>query len=174
MGYAGGRRENPTYQRIGDHTETLQVDYDPEIISYGELLEIFWDSHNPFIRTMSQQYKSIIFTHDGEQERLVEESKKLLEKEYGRTVKTEIVPYTRFYLAEDYHQKYYLQGVHVLMKEFMPMFPRFQDFVDSTAAARLNAYVAGYGDARSLSPEAVEDLGLSDAGADFLQGLVRR
>ncbi len=173
VGYAGGTKENPTYYRLGDHTETLQLEYDHASISYAGLLEIFWAAHDPFQQPFSRQYMNIIFVHDGEQERLARESKAGLEARYGKKVTTEIVPFTTFYPAEDYHQKYYLQGLTFLMQEFKAFYPDFGDFVASTAAARVNGYAGGYGDALSLAAE-LDDLGLSATGARILQGLVHR
>ena len=172
MGYAGGRMKNPTYRQMGDHTETLQVDYDPSLISYGELLDLYWNSHNPYRQTISRQYMNIIFIHNDEQERLAREGREILEQKQNGTVYTDIVSYSMFYPAEDYHQKYYLQNVSALMNEFKEFYPAFQDFIDSTAAARVNGYLSGYGDAASLSRE-LEDLGLSAGGAEILQGLVK-
>lgn len=63
VGYAGGSKENPTYYSLGDHSETIQIDYDPTQISYGQLLEVFWNSHNPTYEPWSRQYMSIIFYH---------------------------------------------------------------------------------------------------------------
>ena len=156
---------------MGDHTETLQVDYDASLISYGELLEIYWNSHDPYRRIMSRQYMNIIFVHNEEQERLARET--LLTRQQEGTVYTETVPFSKFYAAEDYHQKYYLQSIFELMTEFKLIYPDFQDFVDSTAVARSNGYAAGYGTASSLSRE-LEVLGLSAAGAEILQRLVKR
>lgn len=97
---------------MGDHTETVQIDFDPETISYEELLEVFWASHRPTVPPASRQYASIIFTHGEEQRRLAEASKARLEAAVGRLY-TDIVPLERFYLAEDYHQKYYLRNGQV-------------------------------------------------------------
>jgi len=81
---------------------------------------------------------------------------------------TEIVPYTEFYLAENYHQKYRLQHEQDLMGEFRRMFPHMADFINSTAAARVNGYLAGYGTPQALEEEA-DTLGLSEAGAEKLR-----
>ena len=105
VGYAGGSQENPTYYKLGDHTETVEIDYDPNSISYEELLDIFWGSHNPARPALSVQYKSAIFYHNEDQKRLALESKERLEAELNMAILTEILPYSRFYLAEDYHQK---------------------------------------------------------------------
>lgn len=170
VGYAGGTKENPTYRQMGNHTETFQVDYDADLISYGDLLDIYWSSHDPFRRIMSRQYMNIIFVHDEEQERLARKS--LLEREHKGTVYTEIVPFSKFYMAEDYHQKYYLQNTPKLMDEFKRIYPDFNDFVNSTAAARVNGYAGGYGDSASLSRE-LEELGLSADGEAVLQRFVK-
>ena len=75
VGYAGGTKENPTYTSLGDHSEAIRIDYDPTRISYAELLEIFWQSHNCTSRAYSRQYMSIILYHDEEQRKLAEESR---------------------------------------------------------------------------------------------------
>ena len=115
--------ENPTYHHLGDHTETVQIEYDPTLISYQELLDVFWAGHDPTRPAFSQQYASIIFYHDEEQERLAQESKERQETRCGCQVYTEIVPATEFYLAEEYHQKYRLQQSPEFMSEFTPYIP---------------------------------------------------
>jgi peptide-methionine (S)-S-oxide reductase len=171
VGYAGGTTENPTYYSIGDHSETVQIDYDPSVISYAELLEVFWSAHNPRTPAFSRQYRSAIFFHNAGERRLAEESKKRLQKE-GR-VFTDIEPFSRFYLAEDYHQKYYLRGVDVLMEELRAQYPEEQEFVDSTAAARLNGYVGGFGSLEQLEQE-LEGFGLSERAEQYIRNRVSR
>lgn len=144
VGYAGGTLDNPTYRNLGDHTETIQIDYDPTQVSYGQLLEVYWDSHNPTTQRWSRQYMSIIFYHDNEQLTLASQSKQREEDSRGHRVYTEIIPFSRFYLAEDYHQKYRLQQVPELMEELTAIYPGFADFRDSTAVARINGYVGGH------------------------------
>jgi methionine-S-sulfoxide reductase len=99
VGYAGGARENPTYHQLGDHTETLQIDYDPAKISYEKLLEIFWEEHDPTSRSWSRQYKAVVFYHDDEQKRLAIASRDRLAAKLGKTIHTEVLPYSRFYTA---------------------------------------------------------------------------
>jgi peptide-methionine (S)-S-oxide reductase len=144
VGYAGGTTESPTYHNLGDHTETIQIDYDPTLISYEQLLEIYWDSHNPTGQPWSRQYMSIIFYHDSQQRELAVESKQRAEASSDRQLYTEFIPFSEFYLAEDYHQKYYLQQVPELMKELVAIYPNFLDFIESTAVARINGYVGGH------------------------------
>ena len=173
VGYAGGTKENPTYYNLGGHSETIQIDYDPTRITYKELLDVFWDSHTPTMQAFSQQYKSIVFYHNEEQKRLALESKEEEEARLGSKIFTEIVPFTRFYLAEDYHQKYYLRQEATLMKDFDAIYPAAEDFIASTAAARVNGYVGGYGTLENLKQE-LDSLGLSEAGRNRLLEIANR
>lgn len=160
VGYAGGTKENPEYYDLGGHSETIQIDYDPAQISYQQLLDVFWDSHRPTSPSWSRQYASIIFYHDEEQKRLAMETRDREAAKYGSEIFTEIVPFTDFYLAENYHQKYRLQGKPELMDELRALYPDWDDFVNSTVAARVNGYVAGYGTLEALEAE-IRSLGLS-------------
>jgi methionine-S-sulfoxide reductase len=171
VGYAGGTKADPTYYSLGGHSETIQIDYDPSQISYGELLDVFWDSHSPTSLPWSRQYASIIFYHDEEQRRLAIETRDREAARKGSKIYTEIVPYERFYLAEDYHQKYRLQSVPELLAEFQAIYPDNGDLVDSTAAARVNGYVGGYGSLEQLEAE-MGELGLSPAGQEKLREIV--
>ncbi|MFC1931236.1 peptide-methionine (S)-S-oxide reductase MsrA [Chloroflexota bacterium] len=166
-GYSGGTTENPTYEHIGDHSETVQIDYDPTQTSYEELLEIFWNSHNPAAEPWSKQYRSAIFYHDEEQKRLALESKAREEARIKQQIYTAIIPASEFYLAEDYHQKFYLQLRSNLMQEFHAMYPDFSDFINSTAAARVNGYIRGYGSTEALQAD-LNSLGLSPTGSEKL------
>lgn len=117
-GYSGGQDKNPTYKDVSSgrtgHAEAIQVLYDPEIVTYKELLDVFWRHVDPtdpggqFVDRGSQ-YRSAIFYHDEDQKRLAEESKRELEKSgrLDKPIVTEIVELTAFYKAEDYHQDYY-------------------------------------------------------------------
>mmetsp|Transcript_7770 Transcript_7770/g.9627 ORF Transcript_7770/g.9627 Transcript_7770/m.9627 type:complete len:125 (-) Transcript_7770:39-413(-) len=96
----------PTYRRMGDHTESVRVYFDPSVISYDELLAFFWDSHSPLGCT-STQYRSAIWYHSEEQLQLALNSKTQYEKEKNCKVTTHIGKRKKFYLAEEYHQKYY-------------------------------------------------------------------
>ncbi len=117
-GYSGGKIKNPTYREVCSgltgHAEVIQVVYDPARISFVDLLEAFWGSHDP--TTLNRQgadtgtqYRSVIFYHNEEQRKLAEEYKDKLNAEnaFGKPVVTEISPFSVFYKAEDYHQDYY-------------------------------------------------------------------
>ena len=173
VGYAGGDEPNPTYHNIGSHSETIQIDYDPDIVSYDELLDIFWAENSAYLSPFSRQYNSIIFYHDEEQKKMAEESYKQRREERSNTVLTEILSYSNFNYAELYHQKYYLQAEQRIMKDALSNLDDFEGFMFSTTAARLNGYVGGYGDPTTLEKE-IESYGLSDEGEKILLGIAER
>ncbi|MBN1828439.1 MAG: peptide-methionine (S)-S-oxide reductase [Deltaproteobacteria bacterium] len=158
-GYAGGTKENPTYYSLGDHSETVQIDYDPSVIPYGELLDMFWAYHDP-TEPSSCQYAAIVFCHDEKQRTAAEDSKDRLERRIGRTVLTQIRHYVGFYLAEDYHQKFYLRGTPEFFKEMSAYYPLTRDLVNSTAATRINGYLGGLGSIDAIRQE-IDGYGLS-------------
>jgi peptide-methionine (S)-S-oxide reductase len=167
VGYSGGETLYPTYGSMGDHSESIQIDYDPARISYEKLLEIFWQNHDPTYRAWRRQYMSAIFYHNEEQKRLALDTMVCEEKRRTKKILTAILPYGKFYLAEDYHQKYQLRQHRELMADFKSMYPRPIDFINSTAASRVNGYVSGYGTPDGVKAN-LENLGLSDAGSKLL------
>ena len=121
VGYMGKHTENPTYGDVCSgstgHAETIQITYDPSVISYQKLLDIFWNKHDPTTVNrqgpdIGSQYKSIIFYYTSEQEKLAIQSKEKLDASgrYKNPVVTEIIPAPKFYPAEDYHQQYLKKG----------------------------------------------------------------
>jgi methionine-S-sulfoxide reductase len=164
VGYSGGETLFPTYGSMGDHSESIQIDFDPARMSYEKLLEIFWQTHDPTYRAWGRQYMSAIFYHNEEQKKLALSTLAREEKRWNKKIQTEILPFARFYLAEDYHQKYQLRQQRELMAEFTSMYPRPIDFINSTAAARANGYVSGHGTPDDIKTN-VENLGLSAAGS---------
>ena len=167
VGYAGGTKADPTYRRMGDHTETLQVDFDPQQISYLELLDIFWESHNPLKRSWSRQYRNAVLVHNDMQNRDALESLQREAQRRRSEIRTQILPLTQFYLAEDYHQKYYLRQNRDMMREFMALYPSSHGFINSTAAARVNGYLGGNGTLEQLQRD-LPKLGLSSGSQKFL------
>ena len=167
VGYAGGSTLAPSYQNIGDHTETLQLDYGPRQISYRELLEVSWSSHDASVPVYLQQYKSIVFTMTPDQQYLAEEIRRQLEEERGVEIFTEIRPLEKFYLAEHYHQKYNLRQVSALYQEYQAIYPDPYDLMNSTAVARVNGYLGGFGSLKRLGEE-LSLLGLSPKGEQKL------
>ena len=168
VGYAGGTTENPTYHDLGDHTECVQVDYDPAKMSFDQVLDRLWTSHNPCVRTEYKQYRNVIFFADETQRKAVEASKERKEKDLGKPIKTAILPLTKFHVAEDYHQKYELRCTEGLIEEFKAMYPDAKDLCNSTAAARVNGYIAGRGTREQFKAEA-DQLGLSPDGRKRLE-----
>ena len=163
----------PSYTKMGDHTETVQVDYDPDRISYRQLLDIFWQSHRPERRSWSRQYMHAVFYHDEDQRSQAEASRAALAVQIGDNVETRVMPLRSFTMAEDYHQKYLLKGHGKLNGELAGIYPSHRDLVDSTAAARLNGYVGGHGNQAQLSRE-IAGLGLSTRGRKILVELVQK
>lgn len=168
VGYAGGVTDKPEYYRLGDHSESVEIVYDPARITYDELLDVFWSGHNASFRSGSTQYKSIIFYHDEDQRRKAVESRDRIEASTGREIFTEMIPVSTFFQAEDYHQKYYMQQYGELVREMKAIYPDIDDYISSTAVARINGYAGGYGTEELLQKE-VGSLGLSPAGMEKLK-----
>jgi peptide-methionine (S)-S-oxide reductase len=117
VGYTGGNMADPTYKDVctdrTGHAEAVEVEYDPAKVSYDQLLNVFWENHDPTQLNrqgpdFGSQYRSAIFYHSPEQQQLAEASKQAREKsgQYSRPVVTQIVPEAKFFEAEDYHQQY--------------------------------------------------------------------
>jgi peptide-methionine (S)-S-oxide reductase len=118
-GYAGGKKDKPTYKEVctGEtgHAEVVQIEFDPQGISYEQLLDVFWDAHDP--TTLNRQgpdtgtqYRSVIFYHDEAQRQSAERSKQAAAKDFRDPIVTQILPLTNFYRAEEYHQDYFRQN----------------------------------------------------------------
>jgi len=117
-GYTGGNVENPSYEEVSSestgHAESLQVTFDPSVIDYKTLLDVFWATHDPTTlnrqgNDVGTQYRSEIFYHTDEQKKIAKESKEKLEQsgKYHDPIVTKIEPFTKFYPADDYHKDYY-------------------------------------------------------------------
>ncbi len=140
-GYAGGSENNPTYQQVSagktGHTETVEVIYDPEVVSYATLLEVYYGSHDPTTVNgqhpdFGRQYRSAIFYTSDEEKQLAEAAKAKAAKAHSAPIATEIVPLTKFWPAEKYHQNYerrnpndsYVRAVSIpRLKRFKQRFP---------------------------------------------------
>jgi methionine-S-sulfoxide reductase len=173
VGYTGGRQPSPTYTNLGDHTETVQVDFDPAQTSYERLLEVFLTTENRCAWTGKRQYMTAVFYHDEAQKQLALEALRREEDRLGERVAAEVLPATPFYLAEDYHQKYLLRCDPSLLKEFQAMYPRPEAFRESTAAARVNGYLGGHGSKEMMRKE-IDHLGLSAAARQKLLRISER
>ena len=120
-GYSGGNTDNPTYKEVctgnTGHAEVIQITYDPQQVSFEKLLEVFWKSHDPTTlnrqgNDIGTQYRSVIFYHDDDQKQLAEKYKAKLDDAgiFSGPIVTEITPFEKFYVAEDYHKNYYNQN----------------------------------------------------------------
>jgi peptide-methionine (S)-S-oxide reductase len=131
------------------------------------LLTVFWSGHQPGSQPWSRQYLNAIFCHNEAQQRLALASQKQISEKTKSEVYTKVLPAGTFYLAEDYHQKYYLRHVGPLYEEMRRIYPSEENFINSTAAAHLNGYLAGYGTEAHLQSD-LPKLGLSPAGQALL------
>jgi peptide methionine sulfoxide reductase MsrA len=136
---------DPTYHDMGDHTEVVQVDFDPRTISYGDLLEIFWADHDPLRPGFGTQYRNVVLFEGEAQRRAALASKERTAARLGGEVRTEVLPLDGFRLAEDYHQKFHLRSRVALARELSERSGDPDWFVSSTEAARLNGYLGGHG-----------------------------
>ncbi|KJF42010.1 peptide-methionine (S)-S-oxide reductase MsrA [Draconibacterium sediminis] len=120
-GYSGGHVKNPTYKQVCDgttgHAEVVQITFDPEVVSYSEILEVFFMTHDPTTlnrqgNDVGPQYRSAIFYHNEEQKEVAERVIDLFEKEevYSNPIVTEVSEFDQFYIAEDYHINYYARN----------------------------------------------------------------
>ena len=121
VGYAGGHTENPTYRDVCSartgHAEVLKVEFDPALVSYDQLLEVFWAMHDPTQVNrqgpdVGDQYRSLILTHSDEQQRAAEASRQKAQERFSRPIATQIESAGPFYAAEEYHQRYYDKNGH--------------------------------------------------------------
>jgi peptide-methionine (S)-S-oxide reductase len=119
VGYTGGHAENPSYKEVCSgqtgHAEAVEVTFDPSEISYGDLVDLFWNLHDPTQVNrqgwdVGTQYRSAIFTHSPEQAVVAAESKARAQARFPRPIATEIVPATMFWRAEEYHQQYLVKN----------------------------------------------------------------
>lgn len=143
VGYAGGTKPNPSYETIGDHTEVVQFEYDPERLSFSELLDRAFDEHHPYQQSGKRQYQQILFTETAEQHSQL--LAYLDESEFSRErITTRLEELDQFHIAEDYHQKFNLRGKRWITDAFAEADYDDSAIRESPAAAKLNAHVAGH------------------------------
>jgi peptide-methionine (S)-S-oxide reductase len=158
---------------MGDHSESIQIEFDPSVISYSDLLAEFWRGHNPTRKAWSRQYMSaVFFASEAQREAAMEMLHRETERR-GADIYTAIQAATHFTLAEDYHQKYSLRHVREVLNEFMAIYPRLVDFVNSTAVTRANGFAGGSGALPVLESE-IDAYGLSPDAQQKLVEMVRR
>ncbi|TWT16030.1 peptide-methionine (S)-S-oxide reductase [Planomicrobium sp. CPCC 101079] len=154
VGFAGGTAPNPTYRNLGDHTETVEIDFNPEVLNFEDVLLHFWKNHYPNRDNYKgRQYISLLRYHSGEQKEAIDKVKAGMEKELGEAIETDIAPFNGFTLAEERHQKYYLKRYPKALDQLEILYPSPELLVDSTFAARLNGFVKGFGNREALKLE---------------------
>ncbi|MHB9924920.1 peptide-methionine (S)-S-oxide reductase [Clostridium botulinum] len=171
VGYTGGNTLFPTYNSIGDHLETLEVHYDSSKIDFQNLLTIFEKNHNYTVRPNLLQYYSAIFYNNENEKELCLDWKKNKKEELKTEVLTKISPIEKFYYAEFYHQKYYVQLEPVIMSNLRSKFSTGNDLISSPLCHKLNAYLAGYGSLKELNKK-IEDFNLSQDAKNRLLSIV--
>lgn len=152
---------------MGDHSETLEIDFNPTIITFEDILRYFWQNHNPNRgEYRGRQYLSIVLYHDQKQKESIHKVKK--ELKFKEEIQTEITPYTGFTLAEERHQKYYLKRYRNAIEQLNFLYPTAHSFMNSTLVARLNGFVKGFGTMAGLK----EEINVWDINEDSRQKLL--
>jgi peptide-methionine (S)-S-oxide reductase len=173
VGYTGGTTKSPSYYKIGDHTESFQVDFDPTKTSYEKILQVFWSTHNHCATPQSRQYMTAIFYHNEEQKKIAYETGKREFEKRKQPITSFILPINKFYLAESYHQKYLMKQVPLLARDMKMLYPKDADFLNSTAATRINGFVGGHG-SQALLQEEIDGFGLTPQGRELLSRIVQQ
>jgi peptide-methionine (S)-S-oxide reductase len=153
VGYAGGTTKFPSYTYIANHSETVELDFNPSLITLEQLLNVFWDNHKPsnINGYKGRQYNSILLYRNEEQQAVITE----IHRKKGEP-DTEIVPYSRFHLAEERHQKYYLKRFPDAILKLSELYSSPEDLQVSTLAARLNVLAKGYTNLERIRNEIAE------------------
>lgn len=156
VGFAGGTLPDPTYSAIGDHVETVEVLYDPEVTDLSSLLSHFWKNHNARAKPIFRQYASAIFCIDEQEVQLAKEQRKKWQTSGGQEkILTAVIPLKEFYPAGEGHQKYYLQQDPKLFQSL----PSSEQKLNTLLATKLNA-VSGRGGERSTLESTLLDMGI--------------
>jgi peptide-methionine (S)-S-oxide reductase len=148
------------------------VEFDPTKTSYEKILEVYWATHNHCATPNSRQYMSAVFVANDSQKKIAVETRDRAAAKRKQRITTFILPLGEFYLAEGYHQKYMLRQRPDLLREMAQLYPNEKDFVNSSAATRINGYLGGHGTFAQLQEE-IDGFGLSPQGRATLLNLVR-
>ena len=170
VGYAGGGTPNPTYEDIGDHIETVRVAYDPDQVSYADLLDLFWGAHNPARAPLKRQYQSALFPATPEQLEQARASRADVAAGHNGALRTEIIEDTAFTRAEPYHQKHTLRRHAAVFDPLRAVYSEAQALADSPAAALANGYVGGHRAPARLDDDAPR-LGLPAGATEALRAI---
>ncbi|KAK0394688.1 hypothetical protein QR680_000875 [Steinernema hermaphroditum] len=169
VGYAGGSSAAPTYKSIGDHTEITEVIFDDSIVSYAAILDWFFSHHDPTVHRKKQYRSGILYVND-EQKKLAEEALEKARKNFTSELETYIQPFAEFYVAEDYHQKYWLRCQKDIHEQLQLS---DQELIDSPLAAKVNAFLAGYSNFDVLK-SLQKEYNLNEALAAHIEDIAKR
>ncbi|USB33552.1 peptide-methionine (S)-S-oxide reductase MsrA [Paenibacillus sp. YPG26] len=158
VGYAGGTTDQPSYREMGDHSEVVQLDFDPGIVSYEDILRIFWNHHNPVNINdyKGRQYQSLVLYHNEQQRNAAGQVIREMELEGRAKPDTEVSLCVKFYPAETRHQKYYLHRYPDAVEKLSFVYPSQEELLNSTLAARLNGLAKGYANMAQIKQEIAE------------------
>ena len=174
VGYAGGRYESPSYEDVGDHTETVMVEYDPLAISYGQLLELFFLWHSPSKKPASSQHASCIFVKNETERRLAQAAIERYNLHTGIPSRTQVATFRAFYAGENWCQKYFLRTVPWLIQELRNFYRDEESLIQSTLAMRLNGILGYFSPSTStLSRCLPEDVEFYDLSEETVRALKR-
>ncbi len=153
---------------MGDHSEAIQIDFDPEVTSYEQLLEEFTQEHNPCRAARSGQYRSAVFVHSASQREAAEQALQSYSFKVDQEVRTAIEQFSSFTLAEAYHQKYRLRYEKPLMADLELRYPTLEALLASPTITRANAFDAGHG-SEQLRAQDLPRMALSSGALDLLR-----
>jgi len=173
VGYAGGTTAAPTYEAIGDHIETVRVEYDPDRCTYDDLLDVFWDAHNPTRAPFKRQYQPALFPYTEAQAERARATRDAAAARHDEALTTEIIAEPAFHRAERYHQKHSLRHYDALMDPLRTLYPADDAFVDSPAVTLLNGYAGGHRAPARLADDRSR-LGLPDTMFEALRTIAER
>jgi peptide-methionine (S)-S-oxide reductase len=171
VGFSGGTYEKPTYTNSRDHSETVELLYDPSSISYRELCREFFHAHNPAWTGVLKQYANALFYTTGQERRIAEQESERRGSKDGTVMRTPLREFDRFHPASASHQKHHLRTHRELMSAFRSVFPDDTAFTASTAAMRVNSAIAGFSETALIRQE-LPEYGLSESAAERVQLLV--
>jgi peptide-methionine (S)-S-oxide reductase len=171
VGYAGGSTTSPTYEALGDHIETVRVEYDPDQIRYATLLDHFWAAHDPTRAPFKRQYQPALFPYTDAQVQQARSAAAQVAEQAETPVTTTVIEDASFYRAEAYHQKHKLRRHTELMQAVRPFYSDDEAFSDAPAMALVNGYVGGHR-APSRLEEDRSRLGLPSEAEETLQTIV--
>lgn len=173
VGYAGGTTADPTYDALGDHIETVRIEYDPSRMDYSTLLDHFWAAHDPTRAPFKRQYQSCLFPRTDAQAEQTRTSAAAMAEQLDASLSTEIIADAPFYRAEAYHQKHKLRRHPDLMQPVRALYPDEEAFADAPATALINGYVGGHRAPRRLADDRSR-LGLPTEAVEALHTIAER